>query len=284
MLNGVPGRRTGFADSRSAGRARSATFVAVISIAAALGCTTVAEHRKLEERVIDMERARPSTGLREDVADYVADMDALREEIRTLEGRLEVAERLAERAHLEATKVRRELAQLRQSGDGASTSRSSSGEASDSGGVSGGSTGSGGGSSGSQAARKSDSAEVMAYREAYAAWRNDDNAACVDRFRKFLQTYPASAQADDAAFWMADCHYKEGDYKNAVLRFDDVVRNYPTGNKAPDALYRQGESLLKLGPGFREAAKRAFERVIKEYPDSPRASEARRQLEARGAA
>ncbi|MCP3983490.1 MAG: tetratricopeptide repeat protein, partial [bacterium] len=49
--------------------------------------------------------------------------------------------------------------------------------------------------------------------------------------------------------------------------------------KASDALYRQGESLLKLGPGFREAAKRAFERVIKEYPDSARASEARRQLD-----
>ena len=127
------------------------------------------------------------------------------------------------------------------------------------------------------------SEEIQAYRAAHAAWRNDENDVCIDRFRSFLQTYPASPYADDAAFWMADCHYKQGDYKNAVLRFDDVVRNYPTGNKAPDALYRQGESLLKLGPGFREAAKRAFERVIKEYPDSARALEARRQLEASGA-
>jgi TolA-binding protein len=81
---------------------------------------------------------------------------------------------------------------------------------------------------------------------------------------------------------MADCHYKQGEFKNAVLRFDDVVRNFPDGNRAPDALYRQGEALLKLGPGFREAARRAFERVLKEYPDSARVPEARRQLELHG--
>ena len=113
------------------------------------------------------------------------------------------------------------------------------------------------------------------------AWRSDDYPACIDRFREFLQTYASSSRADDAAFWIADCHYKQGEFKNAVLRFDDVVRNYPTGNKAPDALYRQGESLLKLGPGFHEAARRAFERVVKEYPNSARADEARRQLELR---
>jgi tol-pal system protein YbgF len=121
--------------------------------------------------------------------------------------------------------------------------------------------------------------EVRAYRSAYAFWRVDEHEACIDQFRNFLQTYPASSFADDAAFWMADCHFKQGDFKNAVLRFDDVVRTYPSGNKAPDALYRQGESLLRLGPGFHEAAKRAFERVLKEYPDSARATEASRQIE-----
>ena len=53
---------------------------------------------------------------------------------------------------------------------------------------------------------------------------------------------------------------------------------YPDSPKAPDALYRQGESLLKLGPKFHEAARTVFKRVQKEYPDSPRAAEAKRQL------
>jgi tol-pal system protein YbgF len=94
-----------------------------------------------------------------------------------------------------------------------------------------------------------------------------------------LQTYPDSAYADDAAYWMADCYFKRGDFKTAVLRFDDVVARYPTGNKAADALYRQGEALLRLGPGFGKAAGKAFERVLTEYPDSARAPEAKRQLD-----
>lgn len=125
--------------------------------------------------------------------------------------------------------------------------------------------------------------ELQAYRNAYAAWRSGDTQTCIDRFRQFLQTYPPSGYADDASYWMADCYFKQGDYKTAIVRFDDVVRTYPKGNKAADALYRQGESLLKLGPGYSKAASKAFERVIKEYPDSPRVEEAKQQLEILGA-
>lgn len=124
---------------------------------------------------------------------------------------------------------------------------------------------------------------IEAYRSAYAAWRNDDTEACIDQFRQFLQTNASSPFADDAAFWMADCYFKQGDYKTAILRFDDVVSRYPKGNKAADALYRQGEALLRLGPGYTKAAGKAFERVIREYPESDRAVEARRQLEILGA-
>ncbi len=113
-------------------------------------------------------------------------------------------------------------------------------------------------------------------------WRNGDPGTCIDQFRNFLQTYPNSAYADDAAYWMADCYFKDGDYKTAVLRFDDVAARYPTGNKAADALYRQGEALLRLGPRFGKAAGKAFERVLREYPDSARAPEAKRQLDLLG--
>ena len=126
------------------------------------------------------------------------------------------------------------------------------------------------------------SEELAAYQKALEAWRGDDHKLCIDRFRKFLQTYPASPHADDGAYWMADCHFKQGDYRVAVLRFNDVVRVYPAGNKAADALYRQGESLLKLGPGFHDAARTVFEQVVKDYPDSARAKQAQKQLSALG--
>jgi TolA-binding protein len=82
---------------------------------------------------------------------------------------------------------------------------------------------------------------------------------------------------------MADCYTKQGDHEKAILRFAKVVELYPGGNKAADALFRQGEVLLKLGPGYANAARDVFQRVLQEYPDSPRADEAKRQLARLGA-
>ena len=237
---------------------RGGVLALVLTASLAMGCVTVAEFRKLERQVIEQGRTRSSTESRQSLADLSAQVDQMNVQMAQLQGRLDVAEKTAADALAEARRARQQLAAASAASGAASVPT-------------------GGGDGG--AVPENASEEVIAYRAAYASWRGGDHVKCIDQFRKFLQTYPSSAYADDAAFWMADCHFKQGDYKNAVLRFDDVSRNYPTGNKAPDALYRQGESLLKLGPSFQGAAKRAFERVVEEYPTSARASEAKKQIE-----
>ena len=244
----------------------------MLVVSSSWGCVTVAEHRKLERRVMDMQRSQGASPARQQLADLVAEVDELKSQIRDLSGKLEEVQQVAQEGLEEARKARREAAAAGSGKVAAGAARAqdpSSAEA-----------------AGAVADAEADaalSAELQSYQAGLAAWRSKDYPACIDRFRSFLQTYASSSRADDAAFWIADCHYKQGEFKNAVLRFDDVVRNYPTGNRAPDALYRQGESLLKLGPGFHEAARRAFERVLKEYPDSARAAEARKQLEVHAA-
>jgi tol-pal system protein YbgF len=240
--------------------------------ASSLGCVTVAEHRKLERRVVDLQRNSEAGQARKQLADLAAELDDLQAQLREMTGRLEEVQQLSRQSLEEARKARREAAAAAAGGPGAKAK-------------------------GQDGASRPEvvpavveaeadaglSEELKSYKFGLAAWRDKDYPVCIDRFRAFLQTYASSSRADDAAFWIADCHYKQGEFKNAVLRFDDVVRNYPTGNRAPDALYRQGQSLLKLGPGFHEAARRAFERVLKEYPDSARAEEAKRQLEVHAA-
>jgi tol-pal system protein YbgF len=237
---------------------------------AATGCATKGDLLALEERVLDQQRT--GTGGPdpfERIAALSAEVEALRAEQRRLRGELEVANKKADDALAEARKARETLAA--QSAGGAAVATTAA---------------AGDGEGPQEIVEDADgttsSAEVVAYQEALAAWRADDRKACIDLFRKFLQTYPSSVYADDAAYWMADCHFKQGDYRVAVLRFNDVVRVYPNGNKAPDALYRQGESLLKLGPGFYDAARTVFKQVLKDYPDSERAREASEQLEAIG--
>ncbi|MCG8590013.1 MAG: tol-pal system protein YbgF [Proteobacteria bacterium] len=224
------------------------------------GCVTVAEFRKLERRVVALQRAPSDGGTREGLANLTAELEALQLELQRLQGRLDVTEKRANDALQEVKKVRRSQASAAAEPPVETAARAP--EKAD------------------ERPVQSASADVVAYRDAHNAWRQGQHDVCIDRFRTFLQTHPSSAYADDAAYWMADCHFKQGDFKNAVLRFDDVVRNYPEGNKAADALYRQGESLLRLGPAFNKAAKRAFERVVKEYPESARSEQAAQRIRA----
>jgi len=236
-----------------------------------LGCVTQGQFRKLEERVIDSERAnRKGPDPFSRIAALSAEVETLKAEQRRLQGELEMARKTAEDALNEAQKARETLASQSALPGAAISAAGAAG---------------GGGEVPDRPAETEDgtsSAEVTAYQKALAAWRSDDLKSCVDLFRKFLQAYPQSVYADDGAYWMADCHFKQGDYRVAVLRFNDVVRVYPNGNKAADALYRQGESLLKLGPGFYDAARTVFKQVLEDYPDSDRARAAKEQLEAIG--
>jgi tol-pal system protein YbgF len=204
--------------------------------------------------VIDLERSKGGAGQsNQRVADLAAEIDSLQQSIARLDGRLEVAEHRADEALEEARSARAAAA-----AGAVPDAPAAVVEPADEG---------------------ASAAEVQAYQGAYSMWRSGDAVACVDQFRNFLQTYPSSAYADDAAYWMADCYFKQGDFKTAILRYDDVVARFPTSNKAPDALYRQGEALMRLGPNYGNAAGKAFERILKEYPDSARAPEAKRQLD-----
>jgi tol-pal system protein YbgF len=237
----------------------------ILALPLMTGCVTVADFRKVQRDVIDLKRnvAKGGGGApRERVADLAARLDALEQENELLNGRLEVAEHRAGEALREARAARQE---------GASgvvdSSAVAPGEGADP------------ASAGAAAENTALSAELAAYKSARSLWSSSDWDACVDRLGEFLQTYPSSVYADDAAYWRADCYFQQGNYKKAILRFDDVVARYPNGNKAADALYREGEALLRLGPAYNTAARKAFERVLSEYPDSDRATEAKQQIE-----
>lgn len=263
--------------------------VAIFALGLVLsGCATQGDLLRLEEEVTSMKRTgRTGADPFARIAQLSSDVDGLRQEVRNLQGELELARKEAADALAEVRKTRTAVAQQSIQGGGAAASDYS---ADSTGGRAGTGEGEGAGASASAPAesagatpRGSPDDEVASYQRALDTWRSDDHKGCVDQFSTFIKAYPSSSYADDATYWLADCAYSDKDYKRAVMRFNDVVRVYPDSPKAADALYRQGESLLKLGPKFHEAARTVFQRVEKEYPDSPRAAEAGRQLETLGA-
>lgn len=225
----------------------------LVSCALPLGCATVAEQRKLEYEV---NKLRAGSSLQEQgkrVAELSTELEAVRAEIAELRGRVEVAEHTAGEALSDAQKARQSAATVETAPEASEPGEPAPLEG-------------------------PASAELALYREAYDAWRTNDHATCVDRFGRFLQSFASSKYADDAAFWLADCHYRQGDLKTAILRFDEVAARYPESEKAPEALFRQGEALLQMGPQFSKAAQKAFQRVVDNYPESKRARDAKERL------
>jgi tol-pal system protein YbgF len=240
--------------TRRAALRRAAWLAALGASLASVACVTPAEFRKVQNRVTDLERAsgRIGEGDRTRIADFGAQLDELHRSIQELQGRLEVVEHRTQEALDEARAARSEASSRPGAGAPGPTAATDGGDATDM------------------------SQEMQDYRAAYAEWRGENAGACIDRFTKFLQTYPSSQHAADATYWLADCYFKQGNFSAAVLRFDDVARQYPKGSKAADALYRQGEALLRMGHA--KAAGNAFEKVLRDYPDSARAPEAKKQL------
>ena len=66
----------------------------------------------------------------------------------------------------------------------------------------------------------------------------------------------------------------------ALKAFELVVSRYPDSTKAPGALFKIGR--LQQAAGKTTAARASFEKVLKDYPDSPAAGLARQRLEQLG--
>jgi tol-pal system protein YbgF len=257
-------------------RGFSAVFAMLLSFALLSGCATQGDFLRLQERVAEahsQRRESPDPFAR--IAQLSSDVDKLRQEVRDLQGELELARKEAADALEEVRRTRTAVTQgLNAAQQGGVTAGTAAAEPAAAGAL--GSLNDRGGSA------PSPDQQIAGYQSALESWRANDYDACIDDFTAYLQAYPTSGYADDAAYWLADCTYKNAEFKRAVVRFNAVVSVYPESPKAPDALYRQGESLLKLGPKFHEAARTVFKRVQKDYPDSARAAEADRQLKRLG--
>ena len=64
----------------------------------------------------------------------------------------------------------------------------------------------------------------------------------------------------------------------AANRLNALVDQYPLYSKAGEALYEAGDSYSKMGPRFRKHAGEMFGRVVRDYPLSVRAKEAKERL------
>ncbi len=92
-------------------------------------------------------------------------------------------------------------------------------------------------------------------------------------FRDFLQKYPNGQYAANAEYWIGECLYSQGKYKDALSEFQNVNNSFPSHHKNADALLKAGITLSKMGDKAGAAEK--FRTVIANFPNSEAARRAR---------
>jgi tol-pal system protein YbgF len=105
---------------------------------------------------------------------------------------------------------------------------------------------------------------VEIYKTAMESLRAGQHDQAAAGFREFLRLHGGHELADNAQYWIGECHYDRKDYLVAVREFRRVVEKYPHGNKVPDALLKVGFSHLAVGNVG--GGKQALEQLVKSHP------------------
>jgi len=103
-----------------------------------------------------------------------------------------------------------------------------------------------------------------------------DCTRAIPQLNSFAASHKDSALADNALYWAARCYGAKNDSNQAISKFYDVVTRYPKGDKTPAALWAQGNLFIQVGDT--PDARLALSKLIRDYPSSPEAAQARQKL------
>ncbi len=104
------------------------------------------------------------------------------------------------------------------------------------------------------------------YQQARQAFESRDYQTALSLFQSLLTKNANHPLADNAQYWIGECHYALRQYDAAILDFQKVF-TFPNSNKAADAQFKLVLCYLKKGD--LEKAREEFERLRSDYPDSP---------------
>lgn len=115
------------------------------------------------------------------------------------------------------------------------------------------------------------------YDRVMEEFKHRDYEAALAGFRFFIEVHSHSALAANAQYWIGECQYRMGRYKDALTSFYNVVSYYPLSQKLAASTLKIGQTYSKLGD--QDKARTMYERVVDQYPDSAEAELARKALD-----
>lgn len=110
------------------------------------------------------------------------------------------------------------------------------------------------------------------YRAAKEKYDDESYFEAVNEFTVVLLRFAGSTVADSAQYYLADSHYKMGDYLIAGVEFEKLITSMPQSPLVKKAQYKLGESYNSLSPRaaldqrYTAKAIREYQYYIEEFP------------------
>ena len=118
--------------------------------------------------------------------------------------------------------------------------------------------------------------ETKAYEAAQSQRRIGNYQGAITAFQSFVAQHPKSSLAPRAQYWIGDSYFNLRDYKNAIASQQKLIAAYGDSPSVPDALLNIASSQLEQGETA--AARKTMDGLVSRYPASEAAEKAKRRL------
>jgi tol-pal system protein YbgF len=105
-----------------------------------------------------------------------------------------------------------------------------------------------------------------------------DIAVARTLYNEFLQKWPKDALAADAHFELGETYYDEHKCREALFEYGKVIQEFSKSKVTPEAYLHSGQCFGALG--MKKESKLALEELVRSYPKSAQARQARKELAA----
>lgn len=115
------------------------------------------------------------------------------------------------------------------------------------------------------------------YQQAFNLLKQSQYDKAIAAFNAFLGNYPQSQYSDNAQYWMGEAYFVTRRFNEAITEYMKLLTNYPQSQKAPISLLKIGYSYYELK---QEAeAKKVLQDLILRYPGTTAAQDAEKRLQ-----
>jgi len=118
------------------------------------------------------------------------------------------------------------------------------------------------------------------YRAAYLDVTRGNYDLAIQGFQNYLVRFPSGPHLPEVHYYLAECYYAQERYLEAVGEFQYVIREFRDARLVPASYLKAGRCYRQLEE--RNLAIRTFEALIKGYPASEEAAQARSELQQLG--